>query len=66
MCGITEKAVLINEKVEIREMLKIAFTADHTLVDGAPAYTLSFKTDRINRKRLLPKRIINGWTAHSI
>ena len=35
-CGITGKAVVINGKVEIREMSKVAFTADHTLIDGAP------------------------------
>ena len=36
VCGITEKAVVINGKVEIREILNLAFTADHTLIDGAP------------------------------
>ena len=35
-CGIAEKVVVINGKVEIREMIKVAFTTDYTLIDGAP------------------------------
>lgn len=35
VCGITKKPGFIDDKIEIREELKIAFTADHDLIDGA-------------------------------
>lgn len=36
VCGTSEKAVVINEKVKARKIMNVAFTADHTLIDGAP------------------------------
>jgi pyruvate/2-oxoglutarate dehydrogenase complex dihydrolipoamide acyltransferase (E2) component len=61
VCGITQKAIVINGKVEIREMLNIAFTADHTLIDGAPlARFLSRLTELIENGFDLEKLLFMG------
>lgn len=36
VCGILKKPYNVNDKLEIREVLNISFTADHDLIDGAP------------------------------
>lgn len=36
ICSILKKPYNVNDKIEIREILNIAFTADHDLIDGAP------------------------------
>lgn len=35
VCGITKKPGVVGDKIEIREELQVAFTADHDLIDGA-------------------------------
>lgn len=35
VCGITKKPGVVDDKIEIREMLNVAFAVDHDVVDGA-------------------------------
>lgn len=35
--GIAEKPVVVDGKIEIREMLSVTVSFDHDIVDGAPA-----------------------------
>lgn len=35
VCGIIKKPGIVGDKIEIREMLQVAFAADHDLIDGA-------------------------------
>jgi pyruvate/2-oxoglutarate dehydrogenase complex dihydrolipoamide acyltransferase (E2) component len=44
--GIAEKPVVVDRKIEIREMLSITVSFDHDIVDGAPAarFTSQFKS----------------------
>lgn len=39
MHGIFKRPVVINDKIEIRQMMYVALTYDHRVIDGAGAVT---------------------------